>query len=217
MPGSTNNGTTRAPRTAINVDGELSSRVQDNIPQNNNITAAYRRNASIGRSIAASNDSGYTTEDSDIERHSFFLERRNAVPLIAPLPRSPAIMHFPAALEEQAVLAYEQNPPSPPPPYTAERPSDGPCARCLESGEASTCRRGFCRILSDRELNVSPLQDTWFDARSSPVSPVSPMSEPASMSHRDPLPSYVSRVALTDFGDHLPDFGTYALLTSVDN
>ena len=189
----------RAPRITMNIHGGLSTTVQDAVAQDDNVSVDDRGDDQPLRPISPSNVRGYASQDSALERHSSSRKRRDAVPMIAPiptpLPRSTAIMHFPTALQEEATLAREQTSPSPPPVYQAEGPSDCPCARCLEAGDASVCRRGICRIFGDRELNISPLsQDTVSSERASPVSPLS--TTPDTSHHASP-PPYVTRTALT--------------------
>ena len=203
MSGANNNANRapqhRAPRITMNIHGGLSTTVRDAVAQDDNVSVDDREDDQPLRPTSPGNVRGYAPQDSALERHSSSRKRRDAVPMIAPiptpLPRSPAVMHFPTALLEEAILAREQNSPSPPPVYQAEGPSDCPCARCLEAGDASSYRRGICRIIGDRELNISPLsQDTLSSGRASPVSPLSTTPD---TSPRASPPPYVTRTALT--------------------
>lgn len=87
--------------------------------------------------------------------------RRDDVALIAPQPRSAAIWYFPAALEDDTLLARVRTTSSPFPRHQAAVPTDHPCVQCLEEGYAMACRRDsaamLLRTITERMFNVSPV------------------------------------------------------------
>jgi hypothetical protein len=177
---------------AINVNGGMSTTVQDAVAQLNHTNAGNREDIPLMRPGAPHNLQGHTLEEPFVERHSRpLVARRNAEPFVTPLPHSPRIWNFAALLprscriwnfaaalveEEEALLSREQNLPSSPPPYHDEES----CARCLEEGHAMFCMHTVSRsnlhIITERLFDVSPLSSV------SSASPVSPLNQASSTS-----------------------------------